>query len=379
MPIRSNALPSPEPDPTPDAIASDGTELDQSGGTQEPPKRSRRSKAQMIADAVIPTDGEQVEIKDLNTGAVVTRPWLDAVELFRKGAVEFVEKSNERPSPLKYAVAKMDQQAAAPAFATEPVATESIEQPQPSLSEQVGSAPPEAALGDEVRIGSETYRVGHGGVLTSSVVAENGKSVVAKRRWQRELGAGPNGPWESVVLTQTSDQRPIFDGATAPKVDNTGAFGQPNESPAPDATPDHDQAQADIDSLYGDPAPQNGNGGEPQITVETQKLPRTYEEIEPGVIKIGTGMLDKIGIPAPPNSYGGASALQIGPITMSRQIVDDGRRHVEIVRGREVTVISAAAEAFEELDNTVEFVGARFRGQLQSFLEAIGATQQPVS
>jgi hypothetical protein len=36
-------------------------------------------------------------------------------------------------------------------------------------------------------------------------------------------------------------------------------------------------------------------------------------------------------------------------------------------------------ESFEEMDNTLEFISARFRGQLQSFLEATGALNQPVS
>jgi hypothetical protein len=55
------------------------------------------------------------------------------------------------------------------------------------------NVPPDAELGDEVRVGAETMRVGHGGVLTTSPVAVDGEVVKPKRRWQRELGSGPTG------------------------------------------------------------------------------------------------------------------------------------------------------------------------------------------
>src|SRR5688572_17156323 len=75
----------------------------------EPKKRARRTKAQMIADAVIPGDEEKVVLKLTDTGSTVERPWLVAVEMFRAGKAEFVDPP-EAPSPLKYAVMKMDEQ-----------------------------------------------------------------------------------------------------------------------------------------------------------------------------------------------------------------------------------------------------------------------------
>lgn len=368
MPINPNALSSPDPDTEAgqtvaaaqdaemsqqvDAVAPDGTELAQSGGAQEPAKRTRRNKAQMIADAVVPADADEVEVKDLNTGAKVKRAWLEAVQLVGLGAAEFVDKT------LKYAVMKMEQQAAAPAFAqSDPQPAAAVGQ-QPS-SPQAGGVPPGAALGDEVRVGAETYRVGHGGVLTSSPVAdEAGNIVKAVRRWQRELGSGVDGPWESVALTQTETQRPLFD---PPAQAAAGAFSEP----APNGKAEQDVVERAVAAN----AP----------VVQTEKLPHTIESVEgTQFVKIGTGILEKIGLPQI-EQYAGGSSLQIGPITMSRTIVDDGRRTTHtFADGRTSEVITAAAEGFDLMDDTCEFIAARFRGQLQSFLQSIGALKQPV-
>jgi hypothetical protein len=199
-----------------------------------------------------------------------------------------------------------------------------------------------------VRVGAETMRVGHGGVLTTSPVAVDGEVVKPRRRWQRELGSGPNGPWQSTPI-----------GGTVPAHPESGAFA---EAPAQNGNGHAEQVSDVVEQAV--------RSGEP--VVQTERLPHVQEEVATGVLKLGTGTLDKIGLP----DY---SSLQVGPITISRTVLDDGRRHKEVVRGREVTVISAAVEAFEEMDNTVEFIAARFRGQLQSFLEATGALKQPVS
>jgi hypothetical protein len=353
MPIKLTPS-SPEPDDvdhSPDAVAPDGTELGQSGGVQsgEPPKRTRRSKAQMIADAVVPADDAPTAIKDLGTGAKIERPWAEAVALVKDGKAEFVDKS------LKYAVMKAEQQAAAPAFAGEPSsaqtpfggdgqdhpapATDAFGRPSPEQLEAAqlptdGSgqmvAPEGAEHGDEVRIGTETYRVGPGGTLVKGVV-----DAPAKRRWQRELGAGANGPWESVVVGSSQN------GNGEP------AFALPQES-----------ALA-------------------ELNIETERLPRTVEPVDgdDGVLKwkIGNGILEKIGMP----NY---SSFQIGPISISRMVVDDGRRTVvPLANNRQGEVPTAVIEAFETIDNTVEFIAARFRGQLMSFFQATGAIQQPVS
>jgi hypothetical protein len=309
MPIKPESLPSPEPDPIPPQDASGGVPT--SGVSAEQPKRTRRTKKQMVADAVIPGDSEMVEVKDLNTGAKIQRNWRDAVSLVQSGAVEFTDKA------MKYALEKEEQIAAQGAFQGEPaetplsqaeadraIAVENIEQPQPAPSANV---PPDAQLGDEVRVGSETLRVGYDRALTNSPVADaNGEVIRPARRWQRELGAGPDGPWQQTPLTMIGEPRPILEKSDAP---------------------------IEKDS-------QNGNG----VTVQTERLPREMEELDDGSIKIGTGILEKIGLP----DY---SSLQLGPITISRTIKDDGRRtSVTFDDGREGEVITAAVEGYELLD-----------------------------
>src|ERR1044072_8706972 len=113
MPINPNALSSPEPDEQPPSEAAAAslagvTNENEDPSAQvtdqashdvpgEPAKRTRRTKAQMIADDV-PAPAWPFEVKDSGTGATVTRPWAEAVELVKADAAEFVDKS------LKYAV-----------------------------------------------------------------------------------------------------------------------------------------------------------------------------------------------------------------------------------------------------------------------------------
>jgi hypothetical protein len=437
MPINI-PLSSPEPD---DQIPGQ-TSFDKPA---EPPKRTRRTKKQMIDDAVIPSDDAIIEVKDLGTGAKIERPWSEAVQLVADEKVAFVDAS------LKYAVMKMAQQATSepeqiqgekryvPQFhshmvknktftdaaGVEHVAVtdifgghkasltkfewdslpfdkpseapaeretrytidgkallktgsegsaggdrlihysdangglgEMFEQewellsmsPPPSTGPVASSnIPPEAEIGDEVLVGAETLRIGHDRTLTSSTVAVKGEVIQPKRRWQRELGAGPNGPWESTVINS--------DGGIPPKQE------KPVEQPAP------------VEAV---PATQNGHGGKSEDVQRTTTEAITSQGgqidwVDQNVIKIGTGTLDKIGLP----NY---SSIQVGPVTLSRSIVDDGRRQVvDLPDGRQGEVISAAVEGFELLNNTVEFVAARFRGELQAFLAATGALSQPVA
>jgi hypothetical protein len=314
MPINPNAL-GDSTGPNDDGEAREAAErqADDDAKQEGQPKRQRRTKAQLIADAVVPGDDETVELKDKDSGAKIERPWLVALEMVRDEKAEFSDKS------MKYAMLKHDQQKAASAFAPD--------EPQEPKSNNV---PPEAEVGDEVRIGKDVFRVGHDGVLTNSPVSVNGEIVKPKRTWQRELGTGGKGPWEVVQVHP--------------------------EAHAPQPTPSA-----------------NGNDRHDEPKVETVRLPRTEEVLDDGNVKIGTGILEKIGLP----DY---SSLQVGPLTMSRTVVDDGRRTtVPLSNGREAEVITAAIEGFELLDNTLEFVASRFRGQLQTFLEATGALKQPVS
>jgi hypothetical protein len=354
MPINPNSLSSPEPDDhTPDEIAdkvehddlAEESQVDpQTPGTSEEiaqetqSKRTRRTKKQMTADAVVPADDEVVLIKDVGTGAKLERQWLVALELVRGGQATFADKA------MNYAMAKYDEQKKNPEQlgAQEPAETDVPSDPTPALEPTVASgmlaAPEGAALGDQVVIGAETYTVGHQNTLVKGqVTAGSGEIVVPKRIWQRELGAGPEGPWMSRVLSSEPDE------PTVPV----------------------EQAEEKL-------VVEQASNGKADIDVVPERIPHTVDEIAPGTFKVGTGMLEKIGLP----NY---SSLQIGPLTLSRTVQDDGRRTKTTVNGREATVIAAVVESFEEMDNTLEFISARFRGQLQSFLEATGALNQPVS
>jgi hypothetical protein len=346
MPINPNARTSPQPEPD-DAAAreqglpttEDAKTMDADSTASEPAKRKRRTKDERIADAVVPDDDENVALKDIATGAKIERPWIEAVALVESEKAEFADKG------MKYARIKYAQQQA-PSASQEPAApsdqappaTDAFGRPSPEQLEaaqlptdESGQmvAPEGASHGDEVVIGAKTYFVGPTGVLVDGVV-----DAPARRRWQRELGAGSDGPWESQPLRLDAL---LADEKTSAPVENNGHYDQP------------------------------------PITVQNERLPRTVEPLDNGMVKIGTGILEKIGLP----DY---SSFHVGPITISRQVFDDGRRTVvPLGDGREGEVITAAVEGFELLDNTVEFIAARFRGQLRPFLQATGAQVQPVS
>jgi len=337
MPINPNALGAPQPEGP----------AQPAEGEQGETKRKRRTKAELIADAVVPADDALIEIKDAGTGAKVQRPWVEAVALVKAEQAEFVDKG------LKYALLKLEQIRSAAAFSDtgedpahpEPVLADDLPPAEreaayadKGLESHSTSVPPEAALGDEVVVGVDVYRVGNGGVLTSSPVADSeGNIVKPKRRWQRELGAGHNGPWESRVLTQTSDPRPVFDGspASAPEAD------------------------------------QNGKGSG-EVTIESERQPVEIERVGQLEWKIGTGILEKIGLP----DY---SSLQVGPITASRMAIDDGRRTTVMVGDREARIPTAVIEVAREACDIVEYIARAQRGELVSFLESTGALKQPVS
>lgn len=309
---------------------------------QSQPKRKRRTKAELIADAVVPGLDDDVEVKDKATGAKITRPWRVAVEMHRDGKIDLLESGSD----LKYPFLKYEQQRASSAFQTggtatgesggEEAASPAVDTPADTGNDSSGQrlAPEGAELGDEVVIGPDVYTVGHGAtpdqhVLVQGPVSVDGHILLPTNRWQRELGGARDGEWQSTPVSKPS-----------------------------------------IDS------PANGNGKAQEVKVETEKLGRTIEAADDdvGVLKwkIGNGILEKIGLP----DY---SSLQVGPISASRMVIDDGRRTVvELGDGRSGQVPTAVIEAFEEVDNTVEYIARRFRGQLQAFLEATGALKQPV-
>jgi hypothetical protein len=380
MPINPNALGGATPDP----------ESDQPQAAPEPSKRKRRTKEELIADAVVPADDAQVDLKDSSTGAKIQRPWLVAVEMVRESKAEWADKT------MKYALLKYDQQKASEEFTagetqqpgevgesridpddgngyilqrvirhdgdtsttgarTEVAITDVLgghervisaetwstwstnDDPAPGdVMETAGEAksgggetdtsvPPDAEVGDEVRIGKDVFRVGNGGTLTSGPVSVHGEIVQPKRVWQRELGSGGKGPWEQVALL----------GSARPEKADT-----------------------------------NGSGKD----VEPVTIPEgvTVEQISDGAWKIGTGILEKIGLP----DY---SSLQIGPISASRVAIDDGRRVTVQIGDREASIPAAVVEVAREAMDIVEYIARYQRGELVSFLESTGALRQPVS
>lgn len=344
MPINLGTLGAPDPD----AVAPDGTALGQSGGApaEEPDKPKRRSKAQMIADAVVPGVDDVVTIKDTGSGAKVERMWRVAVEMVRDGKAEWPDNT------LKYAFMKYEQERAQGAFASDgpslqgamgaaDTADPSSQTPSPQHLESGKKGdeniPPEAEVGDEVVVGSDTYRLGHGRVLTHGTIGNpDGSIIQANRRWQRELGTGATGPWISVPLSLSGGEQ---------------------EQPL------QDLAEAMINA----PA-SNGNG----VTTQVQRQPVDVERVDLLTWKIGTGILNKIGLP----EY---SQLQIGPINVSRMVFDDGRRTTVVVGDRVVQIPTTVVDAFQEVSDTVEYVARYQRGELVSFLESVGALRQPVS
>jgi hypothetical protein len=120
MPINPNALSGAQPEPSePEEAAQPAAE--------EAPKRTRRTKAQMIADAVVPADDEKVELKDAGTGAKIERTWLVALEMVRDGKAEFADKA------MKYSMLKHDQQKSASAF-EQPAAADSSGTPAENVA-----------------------------------------------------------------------------------------------------------------------------------------------------------------------------------------------------------------------------------------------------
>lgn len=274
-PMIDEKLASPDPDDAPET------------------KRKRRTKAEMLADAVVPGDNVLVHLKDSGTGAKIERTWIDAVALVREGKADWVDKE------MKYSLLKYEQQQ-----------EENQGEPHDGAPSDPGSEsksphiPEGAQPGDEVEINGDPYRVGHGGVLTTSPV-------------------------------QTKPE---------------------------------DQSLVDLGREIV--AEQNGNGDGP----EAQTLPAgvNVEHVGNGEWKVGTGILEKIGLP----DY---SSLQIGPISASRTVADDGTRVEVDIGDRKALIPANVVTVAQEAMDIVEWIARYQRGELVSFLESTGALKQPVS
>lgn len=358
----------------------------------EAPKRRRRTKAEMIADAVVPANDATVEVKFIGTGTKGERTWPEAVVLFREDKIEFIDKT------LKYAVEKYEQlatmmptQANAPKLADlvshwnelqrhldEANLTEDEKQQVESdaelLREQIIAAggqdpasdeayaarasdiprhsngiPLEAELGDEIMIGGMLRYVGHNN-QTSQVRPVHGftkEPIEAQKRWLED------GTYVDLAKERTQEkaaQKGFFDSAVTSLTSSAGGAVSMTVSPS----------GASSVSVTPAPTPSKGNG----VTVEREQLPARIEQVDLNVWQVSTGVLEKIGLP----DY---SSLQIGPIHASRKVLDDGRRTKVQIGKREAEIPTATIEGFREAADVVEFITREVRGQLVDFLEAV--------
>jgi hypothetical protein len=451
MPISNIPSSSPEPD---DQIP--GQTSFETTSQEKPAKRARRTKKQMIEDAVIPDDNAIIELKDSGTGAKIERPWTEAVKLIAQEKASFVDAS------LKYAVMKMAEQMTSPAQAAEPEQVQGEKRYVPGMSSHMvkrgtftddagiqnvqisdifggheatmiksewdalpfdkpsedvveretrytidgkallktgseGSAggdrlihysdahgglgemfetewellsmsppprsgpvfpsniPPKAEVGDEVVVGAETLSIGHDRFLAPSPISLDGEIIKPKRRWQRELGGGVNGKWESTVINA--------DGGVQPKKVKQVEQPEPVETPVPVAAAQNGHSES---------VSQNGDG---IAVVWREFMPNTFEKIGPGEWKVGSGLMDKIGLP----SRGGEwSSLTVGPITASRTFSEDGE-YTKVKIGEREEVVPVAGLRFMRMCRTlVEVEGNYMRGELASFLQTQNVTLAPL-
>lgn len=307
----------------PDALGDDATdEKDASAATKPAPKQRgrRRTKAELISDAVVPGDDDVVEIKMTQNGSKVERPWLVAVELVREGKAEWIDKGH------KYSLLKMDQ-------AKDGGGAKGDDDPgdQSDLATlRVGEsgnrlAPDEAALGDEIIVDGEKKYVGHGNALVNARPSKDDEPVPSESRWSCS-----DGEWvKADVKKEQARERAAEDDFHDP------AGGKPE--PAPDAK---------------------------EIKSEKVELPGQAEQVSTLVWRVSGGFLEKIGLP----DY---SSLQIGPTSVQHHVVDDGRRVEVEMGGRTLTLPAAVIEGLQQCFQISEYVMRAERQAAINFLEAV--------
>jgi hypothetical protein len=370
----------------------------------KPPSGGRRTKEQLIQDAVIPPDGTLLKMKTPDGFADV--PWPEAAQRFmeaggkRNGPVDFVDTSDRykawkwasqqggaeqsqasEPSPQSPAAderakARLTNDGAVWDYVREmqhegvdlviftvrgdesggefSLPTASWDElpayidPNEAKVEHDGGnpqLPSEAEPGDEVRIGSETFRVGHGGVLTSSPVADpdTGATLKPYRRWQRELGAGKDGKWEAVIVG------PSYDDQVGAAVER--AAEKVASKPVEEAVQQGLAAQATEAPVIEPGQSQSFTESVAQQTIDGWK--------------VGAGFLEKIGLP----EY---SSIQIGPFTASRTVhVASGERYsLTRENGTVVTAPKEAIDAMIECCNACEIAARIVRSDFLSFIAA---------
>lgn len=363
-------------------FAGQGGGEDKPTPAEEPAKPKRRTKEQLIADAVIPGPTDIVKVEFTASSTKGDREWQKAVELFREGKVKFVDGS------LRYAVLKLDQQAAedgaGDSEVVEKIATatarwldlqqridaatedeevrtlsEESEQVRDEINQLGGQDPaseeayanrdftpgalvgkrgpeyvPENAMtGDEIITGSkadkteETYYVGYGHVLMKDPPTHEDVPVMAGARWVRE---GEN-DWRSYEL---------IDG-------------------------DESEDEPDVPATIGEGIAKSG-AGEP-LKVDRETVAPVAEQVggvQLGLWKVSMGYLEKIGLP----DY---SSLQIGPCSAQTHVLDDGRRTKAVMHGRDVEVPTAVVEMLQQCGQVAELAMRAERQAMINFLEAV--------
>lgn len=206
----------------------------------------------------------------------------------------------------------------------------------------LGDLPSDAQVGDEVRVGSDTFRVGHGGTLTSSPVSVDGKVLKPHRRWQRELGAGPGGQWQATIVGPEYEEQ-------------LAGAGQATDTVTPSVASQLEAQVAESVEKTGEVKP-----GEARSFTASD-----LDHVGLNVWRVGSGLLEKIGLP----DY---SALQVGPITASRQVVVTGDERLQITRenGSVITAPREVVEGILEAGHAVEIAARIIRADALSFIAA---------
>jgi hypothetical protein len=308
----------------------------EAAAAQEPEptkKRGRRTKAQMLADAVIPGDDDQVKIKLVQTGERVERPWLVAVELVRDGRAEWVDYE------LKYSLQKMDQQRARStltlsdaeiAEGREDLSEEDVPTPEPERAIDAGRrdiVPPDADPGDTFEYQGKTYYVGHGGQMISTrpvagpTAPDPDAPLEAKRHWI----VANDGEWASYDLEP--DVEKSIEDLKQEVVEKTEDFARA------------------VSNVIG--------------PVQVAAAPAA-----PDRWKISGGFLEKIGLP----EY---SSLQIGPVAHQREVALSGETvEVEGLGGRKIALDRAVVDGIQQVNDACEYHLLYLRGQAREFIQS---------
>lgn len=376
-------------------------------GTTAPKKR--RTKKELIAAAVIPADDIKVAIKFKATGTEGDREWPIAVGLVKEGKAEFVDKG------LKYAVLKMDQNAeggGAGAGGSAPAANRKVGEKLDSLEtrwvalqakvdeakgeqeirdlsaeaenvrEEITSLggqdptideayarrekgepqslrfpkdgprhvplPDAAEIGDEVVINGSTSYIGHGHTMISASPHNDAGVIEANGRWAKTDNGWNYTDLKKERTAARASEEGFHDPAAGDKLEDGNRSITKAASQAAGITKDGEK------NTQGD------------LVIQREAVGQGAElvDVNLGLWKVSMGYLEKIGLP----DY---SSLQIGPASAQRHILDDGRRIVVAMHGREVEIPAVVAEAMQEAAQVCEYVMRAERQAMVNFLEAV--------